>query len=186
MTKENSTKPAFVSMESGRGDGFLNATHVGIIHTPTVSCCHCFNQWNTTARWTEHTGSHDQEKWNTEINCVVNDVQYSCTSCSVHSSSSWNESTLLHIVITHTLSVRTHRNSFHQSIANDWPQHVHSLVSDLTLFANLWPEDMIMRPVSSLSFVTTCFSRELFGCDLFPQPDHTKEEQNEGKAFPAF
>lgn len=28
MTKENSTKPAFVSEETGRGDGFLAATHV--------------------------------------------------------------------------------------------------------------------------------------------------------------
>lgn len=49
MTKENSTKPAFVSEEAGRGDGFLAATHVWESSALPPWAAACFRA----DRWTE-------------------------------------------------------------------------------------------------------------------------------------
>lgn len=61
MTKENSAKPAFVSKETGWGDGFLAATHVWESSTlppwagaaAAAAAASAFNQWNATDVWAE-------------------------------------------------------------------------------------------------------------------------------------
>lgn len=53
MTKENSTKPAFVSRETGRGDGFLAPRVWESSALPLWAAAAAFGQWNAAARWTE-------------------------------------------------------------------------------------------------------------------------------------
>lgn len=185
MTKENSTKPAFVSMESGR-DGFLTATRVGIIRTPTMSCCHCFDQWNTAARWTEHTGK--LQPWSERML-----IKYRNKLCS-----EWCP-VFMHIMFhsfkfllewiysfTHfksTLIPCKSPQEFFPSVNFQWltPAYVYSPVSDLTLLLPFVPRTWWWGRSLVCFLVTTCVPREPFGCDLCPQSEPTREDTKWGK-----
>lgn len=76
MTKENSTKPAFVSQETGRGDGFLAATHVWESSTLPPWAAAAFRPMKDGS----HAGGHETEHVEITVVTKKNDGQKGCLS----------------------------------------------------------------------------------------------------------
>lgn len=139
MTKENSTKPAFVSEGSGRGDGFLVATRVGIVRSPAMSCCFPPLK-QPQARWIEErahreiTAAISSENWglsDTDTNCVVKQCAvftHIVSSGWIYFSTHFNST---------NIQPKNRRNTVSQSMSNDWLQHMCAALSVTLTFCNL-------------------------------------------------
>lgn len=151
MTKENSTKLAFVSEETGRGHGFLAATHVWESSTLPPWAAASPPSGKHRSQVDRACGNDITKRWwgRYRKNCTVNrrpvfsDIM---TSISLQI----NYTFLVTSVHCHCFP----RYYLHQSILNDVFQRVQPCQWPCPL-VTLWPEVMRMRMVCSLLLGTT-------------------------------